>query len=529
MKNIIKIFAASALLAVSACSDDFIENEPYTERVPENFYQTPEDAYEGLVAVYDALQREGYGGFLMSTEIASDNCYGGFGTADNQVALDWDRFEFGSDLEMNEPVWRICYLGIYRANVLLENLDRVDWGENTDLRTTYEAEARFLRAHFHFELARMFGEIVPLESTLTPEEFESPRAPAEETYALIANDFLFAAQNLSDANYSLNSSPNYGRVTKWAAEAYLAKAFLFYTDYYETEDLAGVVNKQQATEYINDVVNNSGHELLPEYGSLWLAAAAADTTITYAGEGNREMVFAIRYNSSGNGEWALNEGNRFTVNIAPRGSNIGPYAYGWGGATVTPDLYNAYQAGDTRRNATIIDFAAEGLDFDPEDRGQRQYTGYAWKKYAPITNEAGEAVVAAGGGDIQIDNFEDYAVIRFSEVLLMAAELNMGTDDAFAQQALDRVRERAFGDDTHDIALTKENIMMERRLELALEGKRYFDLIRWSLEIAEQQIEETDLGGEFNVDFRPETQGWFPLPQSQILLSNGAIEQNPGW
>src|SRR5690606_34580870 len=119
---------------------------------------------------------------------------------------------------------------------------------------------------------------------------------------------------------------------------YLAKAFLFYTDYYNASDLAGVVSKTEATAYINDVVNNSGHDLVGDFASLWVAASYSQD-IAYAGEGNNEMVFAIRYNSSGLGDWDLHEGNRFQVNIAIRGGNLGPYAQGWGGATVTPSLY----------------------------------------------------------------------------------------------------------------------------------------------------------------------------------------------
>lgn len=528
MKNYIKLIALSSMLVLGSCSDDFIDNEPYTDKVQENFYKTPQDAFEGLVAVYDVLQREGYGGFLMATEIASDNCYGGFGTADNAVSLEWDRFQFVSDKEMNNPVWQNCYIGIYRANILLENIDNVDFGDDETLKTTYIAEARFLRAHFHFELARMFGDIVPLDHTINVSEFESPRAPAEVTYALIAEDFKFAADNLGTENYSQPSNANYGRVTKWAAEAYLAKAFLFYTEYYNAPDLAGIVSKPEVTEYINDVVNNSGHSLVDDFAGLWVAAAASEET-AYAGEGNTEMVFAIRYNSSGNGDWNLHEGNRFQVNIAPRGGNIGPYAQGWGGAPVTPALYNAYEPGDTRRDATIIDFEGEGLDFDADTRGQRQYTGYAWKKFCPITNEAGESVVVANGGDFQIDNYEDYPVLRFSDVLLMAAELNLDSNAGFAQDCLDRVRARAFGDDAHSVPVTAQSILNERRLELALEGHRYFDLISEGLDVAKTAIDASGMGGEFDVNFRPETQGWFPLPQSQVLLSNGSIQQNPGW
>lgn len=526
MKKIFIITSIASLLALGSCSDDFITNTPTTDKVPDNFYRNPQEAFQGLVAVYDVLQREGYGGFHLITETASDNCYGGFGTGDNNVSLEWDQFKFGTDKEANRPTWQTCYMGIFRANTLLENLDRVDWGNQPELRTQYEAEARFLRAHFHFELARVFGDIVPADHTFTPEESQLPRASAEVTYALIANDFKFAAENLGPENYSQPSNANYGRVSKWAAEAYLAKAFLFYTDYYNQPDLAGVVTKAEAAAYINDVVNNSGHNLVDNFASLWVAASVGGT---YAGEGNTEMVFAIRYNMSGMGDWGLHEGNRFQVNIAPRGGNIGNYAQGWGAAPVTPALYEAYSDGDTRRDATIINFSGEGLNFDPSARGQRQYTGYAWKKFCPITNAAGESVVVANGGDFQIDNYEDYPVIRFADVLLMAAELNLDSNLGFAQECLDRVRERAFGDDTHSIPVSKTTIMDERRLELALEGQRYFDLIRQDMTTTKTAIDATDMGGEFPVSFRTETQGWFPLPQSQILLSNGNVQQNPGW
>lgn len=518
MKKYIYLFAVSGLFALGSCSDDFLENEPYTELVTENFYSTPKDAFQGLVAVYDILQREGYGNTLLTSEIASDNCFGGYGIADGQGDLEWDRFLFVTDKDMNATAWKTGYQGIYRANILLENLNKVNWGTDTALKTKYEAEARFLRAHFHFQLARMFGDIVALDHTLKTAEYYSPRSATEETYKLIASDLKFAADNLGTENYSQTGNANYGRITKWAAEAYLARTFLFYTGYYNKADLAGVVTKTQAVTYINDVVNNSGHGLVADYAKLWLAASFGQ----FAGEDNTEMVFAVRFNGSGKGDWNLHEGNRFQVLIAPRGGNIGPYGTGWGGATVNKKLVDAYGTGDTRKAASFIDFAGEGLSFDPVAREQRQYTGYAWKKYCPVINEHGT-------GNFQIDNLQDYAVIRFADVLLMAAELNLDTNLAFAQTCLDRVRDRAYKDTTHRVTATKTNIMEERRLELALEGLRYFDLLRQGVAVAKAAIDNTGTGTIFNVTFRTETVGWFPLPQSQILLSNGAMTQNPGW
>lgn len=525
MKTYIKLFALSSLLVLGSCSEDFLENEPYTDKVTENFYKTPSDAFEGLVAVYDVLQREAYGTQLIVSEQASDNCFGGFGIADPTVDLQWDRFQYTTDKDMNALTWTNSYLGIYRANVLLENLDKVNWGSNTALKTRYEAEARFLRAHFHFQAAKMFGDIVPLDHTVTTSEFELPRQAPEVTYALIANDLKFAADNLGPENYSQAGNANYGRITKWAAEAYLARTFLFYTGAYSKADLAGVVTKAQAVTYINDAVNNSGHGLVADFANLWLAASFEN----FAGEDNTEMVWAVRFNGSGKGNWDLHEGNRFQVNIAPRGGSIGKYATGWGGATVNPKLVQAYESGDSRKAASFIDYDGEGLNFDPQAREQRQYTGYSWKKYCPITNAAGTAVVEANGGNFQIDNYQDYAIIRFADVLLMAAELNLEGNAALAQEDLDRVRDRAFKSTTHRIPVTKAVIMEERRLELALEGLRYFDLIRQGMPAMKAAIDNTTGDSQFAVTFRSETLGWFPLPQSQIVLSNGTIQQNPGW
>ncbi len=530
MKKYIKLFAVSSLFVLGACSDDFLDTEPSTTIVEENFYKTPADAFEGLVAVYDVLQREAYGGPLLISEQASDDCFGGYGIADAQSDIEWDRFLFVSNKEMNMDAWKNSYLGIYRANILLENLNKVDWGTNTALKTRYEAEARFLRAHFHFQAAKMFGDIIPLDHTTSASEFQLPRQAAEVTYALIANDLKFAADNLNNDNYSQSGNANYGRITKWAAEAYLARTFLFYTDYYKKADLAGVVTKAQAITYINDVVTNSGHGLVSDFANLWLAASFAN----FAGEDNTEMVWAVRFNGSGKGDWNLNEGNRFQVNIAPRGGAIGPYASGWGGATVNPKLVGEYITGDTRKSASFIDYQNETykgspLNFDPIAREQRQYTGYSWKKYCPITNDAGVSIVEANGGNFQIDNYQDYAIIRFADVLLMAAELNLGTNQTLAQADLDRVRDRAFKNTTNRVTATMDNIMKERKLELALEGLRYFDLIRKGTDVAKAAIDNTATDSQFNVTFRTETLGWFPLPQSQIVLSNGTITQNPGW
>ncbi len=520
-KKILLISVISSLVFI-ACDKDFLETVPYTDRVEENFYQTPEHAFEGLVAVYDKLQTVGYGHFILTSEIISDNCFGGFGKSDNIEALEWDNFTMNTNKNLNGAIWQGNYQGIYRANTLLQNIDKIDWTGNEDLKSQYIAECRFLRAHFHFELARLFGNIPMVDKVLSIEEASSvPQASPEALYAFIAEDFKYAADNMDDTSYANMPVSDYGRVTKWAAESYLAKVFLFYTDYYNQSEITGVLTKAQAISYINDVVDNSSHNLLDDYSHLWLAASLDN----YAGENNEEIVWSVKYNSSGQGDFNLNEGNRWQVMIALRTQVSPPYANGWGAASVNPAYYNAFEDGDTRRDATIIAFEEQGVEFDNSD--QRQYTGYAWKKYMPITNEEGVHTVVVDGGDFQIDNYEDYVVIRFADVLLMAAELNLDTNNGLSQTYFNRVRNRAFEGAAPSVSVSKEAILNERRFEFGLEGHRYWDLIRHDLNEAKQILDNTTSG--FEVNFRTETGGFLGIPEQQINLSNGTLNQNTGW
>src|SRR5699024_1866990 len=140
----------------------------------------------------------------------------------------------------------------------------------------------------------------------------------------------------------------------------------------------------------------------------------------------------------------------------------------------------------------------------------------------------------ANGGDFQIDNFDNYVAIRFSDVLLMGAELNLQTDLSKSQDYYNRIRDRAFGDNNHRKTLTSgvagyQLIMQESYLELALEGQRYWDLLREGMDVAKNAIDNHDGGDQFKVDFPVDTKGLFEIPQTQLSLSDGTLKQNPGW
>src|SRR5690606_352388 len=171
---------------------------------------------------------------------------------------DW----FRAESDQNAGIWTKYYRGIYRSNVILSQLENVEWGDEQELKAQYEAEAKFLRAYYYFDLVRVFENVPLVTKPLEPGEFSVPQANPDSVYHLIAEDLKFAIENLPAITYQSMNASDYGRVTKWAAESLMGRVFLFYTDYYEKSDLVGVVNQQQAQGYIDDVIDNSGHGLV---------------------------------------------------------------------------------------------------------------------------------------------------------------------------------------------------------------------------------------------------------------------------
>jgi hypothetical protein len=374
-------------------------------------------------------------------------------------------------------------------------------------------------------MVRFWGNI-PLITEPTTENV--PQASPDSVYKLIAEDLKFAAANLPSINYNSQPSSTHGRVTKWAVESLIGRVFIYYTGYYNKTDLVGAVNKSEALAYLEDVISNGGFGLISTFANLWPPASLDN----YAGEDNKETVFAVKYTYTG--DWNGNvDGGSWLVMHGIRVQSIYPYGLGWGGSTVNPKLWNAYNANDTRRNASIISIADENLDFQNR-KDQREYTGYYWKKYTPMADSAGKSLAEKmGGTSFQISQYQDYVSIRYSDVLLMAAELGSPN----AQTYLDDVRKRAFGANFVQVPVNQTNIMNERRLEFAGEGIRYWDLLRQGINTAASTIGETltlENGGvnttkTISASKITETKGLAQIPNSQITLSSGVLKQNTGW
>jgi starch-binding outer membrane protein, SusD/RagB family len=530
MKKFIKYILAASIFMSTSCGDSFLDSGPLDELTDDNFYRTPQQAFAALVGCYDGLQRVWSGGMSLpvAAEVMSDNAFGGTGNSDGfgyQMIDEFDKTRSTADLNMYNDTWVAYYRALYRVNVLLGKLDQVNWGNNLDLRNTYEAEARFLRAYMYFDMVRLWGNI-PLITEPTRDNVS--QADPDNVYKVIAQDLKFAAENLSATSYAAQAASTRGRVTKWAAESLIGRVFLYYTGYYGKADLVGEISKAQALAHLENVIANSGHALVDNFAHLWPAASLED----YAGEDNIETVFAVKYTytSDYNGN---TDGNHWLVMFGMREQFSFPYGNGWGGATVNQKLWNAYSANDTRRSASIISIDDEGIDFNNQSR-QREYTGYYIKKYTPLVDEEGNStVIDKGGVNFMIGQYQDYVSIRFADVLLMAAELGSPN----AQTYLDDVRRRALKNSFTAVAVNQANIMNERRLEFAFEGIRYWDLLRQGVDVAASTIAETTqlLSGGSPVTKTisaakiQETKGLQQIPFTQITLSDNVLKQNAGW
>lgn len=527
-----------------SCSESFMDVSPMTSILDQNYYKTEADAEMALIGCYDGFQRTSSNGnqsFYVTSEVLSDNCFGGTGNTDGRGYQLLDRFDKSQSLSDNNlfnGTWGDYYAGIFRCNTLLKKIPGITTWNSTDeavitsTKNRIEGETRFLRAIMYFDLVRLF-EKVPLLTEPTTDNI--PQADPATTYKLIVEDLKFAAANIPDNAYpKANAATNDGRVTAYAAKALLARVYLFYTGYYAKDDLG--VTKAEVLQGLEDVITSLEFELVSDFKALWPAASyianAADNTLDktgYAGKGNKETVFAQKFNNTQNYNGMM-DGNRWLVMMGMRNTSAAPYGRGWGACTVNPKLISDFASGDTRKSASIIDIEGEGIKSKFDIKDQREYTGYSVKKYTPTAFPDGKSDTG-GENDFQISQDQDFVVIRYADVLLMAAELG----SANALNYYNNVHTRAGLSPKNSI--TKADILEERRFEFAFEGLRYWDLLRQGLNTAANTIAQTQnvLSGNsadvitISASNITKTRGFMQIPNTQITLSNGVLIQNEGW
>lgn len=553
IKYSVLTLGVAAMFGMSSCADSFLDVSSKTESNTDNFYKSESDAWRALIGCYDGWRQISSNpgvGFYIASTIMSDEAYGGTGVGDGCNYQLIDRFnlsESPSDLNVYSNDWKVYYAGVYRCNELITRDAQIEWRDEAK-HSLYMGEVRALRAFLYFDMVRLWGNI-PL--FLEPSSENRAQTDPAEVYAHIFDDLRFAIENIP-ATANLSESDN-GRITKYAAESILARAYLYYTGYYGAEpgftpeggETIGNVTKAEALAAVEDVISSGKFELLPDFKNLWPAASLVpipnengwDTEkSTYAGDANKETILAMKFTPSQdyNGN---NDSNRWLVMMGMRSSlTKAPYHYGWGACTVVPSYLSKFEGNDSRLAASVIDINGEGINnlpaFQASYNDWREYTGYTVKKYTPLAYGNGNPGTNADGTmGFQECNPQQWTLVRYADVLLMAAEL--GSSNAATYMHM--VRERA---GLGDIAVNKDNIMAERARELAFEGIRYWDLLRQGIDVAADAIcasagSAFDGGRAITVNYNRQKiidcKGLSQIPEDQLTLSNGVLKQNPGW
>ncbi len=475
-----KIFLASALTIVffmlSSCKD-YLDFEPEKSVPAIGFFENADQAAQGVNSIYAHFRTWEMVSFayIIMQEVPSDNSQKGSESGDATFINDYDNFAYTQNQFILNDYWSGRYRGINLANQCITNIPNIEM--DAALKTRLVGEAKFLRALLYFDLVRAFGGVpLPLVVPVGPEIYL--RSSASEVWAQIETDLKDAISALPAVQVEK------GRATSNAAKALLAKVYLYNERWGE------------ASQYATDVISSGIYSLESNYYNVFRVAA----------ENGPESVFEIQAQ-----EYEGNSGLSFCQHAevqSVRGQ------WGWGFNIPTDDLAAAFDAaGDVVRKQTTILFKGDITPDGDEIAGVASLEGvdiprYNGKAYYPSSLQT---FGPYGAG-------QNIRVLRFAEVLLMAAEAKIRLGDASgAAQYLNQVRQRvnlpAIG------SPTIEDLYRERRLELAMEGDRFFDLVRTGQAASVLAAKGFTAGKNEH----------FPIPQTQIDLSEGKLTQNPGY
>ena len=478
---------AIALLgfSFSSCSD-FLEQNPQTDLSENDFYKTADDILSAVNGVYSSLQ-EGdiYGNWYVFGEIPSDNTrnqLSGSVTTQNE----FDQFYIDTQNSMIANFWKAAYKVINRTNTVLGRIDGIEI--NTELANRYKLECKFIRALMYFNLVRVYGDVpLILKEISISESYDILREPKENVYNQIIAD-LKEAQDLP-VSYSTAED---GRATQGAAKALLANVYMTLHKYAEAETI------------LAEIINSGRYSLLENTpGSLNIDGYK--NVFSPVNHNSKEGIFEIQFLKGGYGE-----GSNYANNFAPENSGTNVVAVGGTGGNNIPemDIYNAYEEGDLRR-----DFSMSLGYYDNRKNNEWVESRYVCKFMdVPYQNN---------------DASNNYPVIRYADVILMYAEaLNQNGKTAEACKYLNMTRRRGFGYQTTetspvDLQTTDKAqfalmVEQERRVELAFENHRWFDLIRTGRAVEVMKSKGFSLN---------ETNLICPIPQKQIDV-NPKLTQN---
>ena len=494
------LVAAMVLVLLASCKKSFIDIQPKGQFLTQNYYADRSQAYAGLVATYD-LMRKNAGGFenmiTMMNAGSDDNYAGGGGATDGAGIQGFSNYTLNPNI-IPRSFWSDHYQGIFRANILLQKLPAVpmDAGE----KARFTAEAKAMRATYYFNLVRMFKNVpLLIEPLKTTDIYNVTQAAPTAVYAQIEKDLNEAIPDLPS---SVVLATEAGRFTKGAAQAMLGKVLLYDNKKTEAAAMLAQVNGTPGQP------NQYGNRLLPKFSDLWV----------FTNKFNSESLLEAVHTNQSNADWGFwgssaDEGNTAAQMVGPRSYvKVGPnapdiYSSGWSFNVWTQDFYDLIK-NDPRFSASVLDvktLAAAGQVTYIEGY---QNTGYFLMKFIPRKSD-----IRTGGGAVELNFQQNDYIIRLADTYLLEAEA-LGGNGARAQALLDAVRARV---GLPSVPVTLDAIKTERRLELAGEGHRFFDLVRWG-------DAATKLASR---GFKPGKNEIFPIPSQE--LQGTKLVQNPNY
>jgi len=499
-----KIIVAFAMVMIFAgCNETFLDVPPIGKLSETDFYKTDEDATNAVMATYDILQwmyaRDWSSAYLVKTFPSDESNTGGGDSGDQPPLQELDIFTYSSNNQPITDVWQSNYFGIYRANQVINNVV-----PENEYREQVIAEAKFLRAYFYTEIVTMFGQGPLILTTLSPSEYSQPFATSQEIWAQIEADLTEAYSVLPEK--SQYPPQDVFRASKGACQALLGKVYLYQEKW------------SDAVTAFNKVKSSNEYQLQEDFSTLFLQES----------EYGVESIFEVAYVNTEGYDWGTFQwgGNRAMENditwqlTGPRGDYFQPgttgLVGGWGFNYPRASAYAPYEeeGDEVRKPATLLsleDLRAQGGDWTNEDSWG--WAGFIRVKYGTLASETGAPV-----GELNYGT--NLRLLRYGDVLLMSAEANYRAGNmGDAHNDLNAVRARA---DLPAIFPTGEAmfqaIVKERQMELAFEGVRFLDLVRWGL--------AQDVLGQFG--YVEGKNNLYPIPSDEMRNNSNAI-QNPGY
>lgn len=522
MQKLLYIPLIAICMMALACNK-FLDTKPVDTVTPENYYKTENDLNRALAGVYDRLgDRRVYGSALYGYLCFSDEFF-----LKNQTTGYMSNTIDASTLEINR-CWEAIYVGIERANLLLENVDEADVSQ--DIKNEIKGQALFLRAYYYFLLVDNWGDVpLKLASLKSPVEPALPRTPVAKVYEQIVTDMKQAEGLVKPISYYKYN----GRISKTAVQGILARVYLTMAGY----PLKDETKYAEARAYADSVMKSGEHELNPSFQQIFINHSQ---DIYDVKEGLWEVEFY------GNNQETIREGGYIGSWIGIACANIDT-GYGYDYVHATAKLYNSYAANDLRRDWTVAPFrfvtSGNTVVRTPWTATQiYERSAGKWRREYELFKPRNKDFTPA-----------NFPLLRYADVLLMYAEADnaaSGGPTSTALEAVNKVRRRGFGkpvntpDPTVDLPANLgqnaflDSIKVERFRELAFEGARKHDLLRWGSYVSTMQAmvpeyqatmpSALSAAAIYQAGRVTAKSVLFPIPNSEIAV-NPYLKQNEGW